>query len=225
MSDVADSLKDFRAEELLRDSHIVDDTRQLGSRLLAVSIGDRISIEDRYKQLVEKINELPVIQLEDSVPPGTENSYKGRLISGLETVLDACNRVNDGLMDFQAYLETTMAEIKARRSAFVAWYSIALAERRRLQASVIKALAEAEFTRLMASRDLHVELMLRSAKTLSDRLKAFRKAQQERYHNGEDQVNAWWAEHYPTNYGPERPAISNSSPLISDPKPNNDEYL
>jgi hypothetical protein len=196
----ASILNQLKAESLLEDSHILKQVDTLRNGLRYKTDGEEVSFDDFFQTLQSEIAELPRIELESTITPGTESLYQIQLVTALESVFDDADRVLNRLLFFQSKLQAAQQQFQVLEVTFIAWYSIAATEflnapdfkAIKLNATAIKALAQSEFGRLMEGVHIDVETLLEVTKVLSKQILSHKTVAQEKYNLGKDQVNASW---------------------------------
>ena len=163
-------LEAFKAEALLGDADIMDRIAKLKSGLQYSTEGDRVSFDDYLTTLRGAVDSIPKLELDIDVPPGTENQYSMQLANTMEQIVDDSERVVRRLAHFQGRLHDAERQIVNLRAEFVAWYLLAAGsllkglEDIKLPQRELRALADAEFSRLMGNLDVRVASLLADLK-------------------------------------------------------------
>lgn len=194
----------FKAEALLKDSDILTRIENLRKHVLYSSDGQLFSFDDYLTILRDAVDAIPKLELETDVAPGTENQYSIQLVTGMEQIVDDCDRVQRKLAHFQSKLRDAERQINNLKSEFLAWYVlqasalIANLEDIKLPSKEMRALGEAEFSRLMGNLDLKIETVLEDLKLEFERVAQHKSTQKEKHNLGKDQANASWTSALPS---------------------------
>jgi len=201
----ASVLNQLNAESLLENSHILIQINNLRNGLKYKTNGEEISFDDFFCKIQDETTSIPQINLESIITPGTESQYQIQLVNALEKVFDNADLVANRLYFFQSKLRAALQQAEVLEVTFVAWYSIAATEfleeykTIRLSATVVKALAQAEFGRLMEGINIDLEALMETTKVLAKQIQSKKSLAQEKYNLGKDQVNAaWTSQNLPT---------------------------
>lgn len=195
MDKVLDILK---TENLLAGSDILDQISSLRKSLCYTSEGESISFDDYYLKLQNDVDNLPSIQLQNTISPNTEAEYSVQLITALETVIDAVDRVGNKLLHYQSKIKNAQLEIQNLEATFVVWYTVsALDKGFKLTAKMAGDLAKGEFFRLMGGITAEIDSLLEALKVQAARVKTHKLNQREKYNLGKEQINAVWTSSLP----------------------------
>jgi hypothetical protein len=192
-----------KAENLLKDSYVFTQIEELKKSLRYKSNGDEVSFNDFFDWLNAEDQKLPKLNLSSALSPGTEAKYLNDLITSLEAVNDEVDRILTKNLNFQSKVMSALDQSKTLKNSFVAWYSLALNDYihqngiKGIPASSVKALSEAEFSRLMGGTEVELEILLEAIKVQGEKLKRHKKLSQEKYDLGKDQANALWTTSLP----------------------------
>lgn len=205
MSRATTTLNALKAENLLAGSYVLTQIESLRTNLKYRSNGDAVSFDDFYLKLQKEVEDLPRLQLMNTVATGTENQYIMQLVKGLETIFDDADRVVRRVIHFQSKLQNAVSQVSKLRAAFNAWYSLAAGEAledngAKFPSNQLKDLASSEFSRLMENLDVEVDSLLAAVKVQTDQIKQWKKTQQDKFNLGKDQANASWTSGLP-NFG------------------------
>jgi len=198
MNPTSHILNELRAETLLEGSHVLSQIEILSKGLKYKTSNHEVGFEDFFGIIQQEISSLPRLELESSITPGTESQYQVQLVTALEKIFDASDLVLNRLLFFQSKLRAALQQANVLEVTFIAWYSIAVAEALenyktvKLTSTVIKALAQAEFGRLMNGVNIDLETLTEATKILSKQIQSHKSVAQEKYNLGKDQVNASW---------------------------------
>lgn len=216
----------FKAEAVLgQDAEIFVRLENLRKRMEYSSEGDRRSFDDYYELLKQAVDEIPKLELETDVVPGTENQYSLEMASTMEQIVDDCDRVLRKLAHFQGRLRDAERQISNLKAEFVAWYLLSASvlikslEDVKLPPKDVRALAEAEFSRLVGNIDVRVTTLLDDIKIEYDRVASHKSAQKEKHNLGKDQINASWTSVLPSYGG----AVAPESSQYTQPQDEEDE--
>jgi len=192
----------LKAESLFPGSHILAYIERLARELSCQSDGTAISYEDMYASLAARVDALPKLSLDLSVPTGAEVQYSIQLLHAMEQVADDCEAASHLVSTFESRIRDAVGKLKRVHGEFGAWYALAAQERLsgtevRLSAPQLKQLADSEFSRLTGCLDITMESMLNAVKLLRGEIKEHKKTQMDKYSMGKDQVNASWTSHMP----------------------------
>jgi hypothetical protein len=188
----------FRAETLLGNADILARIDSLRNGLQYATEGNQVSFDDQLQKLRDAVDEIPKLELETDVAPGTENYYSVQLITSMERIMDACEYVSRRLSKFQGRLRDAERQINNLKAEFMAWYILAATEMLsgmedvKLATKEVRALSEAEFSRMMRNMDLKVESVLDDLKLEFERISQHKATQKEKHNLGKDQANASW---------------------------------
>jgi hypothetical protein len=193
----------LQAETLLENSHILTQISTLKDSLKYKTGGEYLSFDDFFISLENQVDNLPKLKLESVVATGTENQYIIQLVTALEKALDDCDRVGQKVIHYEAKLKDAAAQVKKMGAAFGVWYTLAAVEvvtryEIPLPASQLRALADAEFSKLMDNLDVSVNSLISAVKSTSERLKQHKRTQVEKFNLGKDQANASWTSNFPS---------------------------
>jgi hypothetical protein len=188
------------------DAEIFQRIDTLRQRMQYNTEGERRSFDDYFEIIREAVDAIPKLELETDVVPGTENQYSLELANTMEQIVDDSDRVLRKLAHFQGRLRDAERQISNLKAEFVAWYLLAAnvliknLEDVKLPPKDVRALAEAEFSRLMSNVDVRVMTLLEDIKIEYDRVASHKSAQREKHNLGKDQINASWTSILPS-YG------------------------
>jgi hypothetical protein len=230
-----DSLK---AENLLRDSEILNMIERLKAGLRYKTDDTYVSFDDHFLTLQAQVDGIKRIQLADNVVPALGAVYENELLSHLEEIQDQVERISISIIRFQGDIARADADTKEIAVAFEAWYTIAAKEfisttAIKLPEATLKSLGKTEFTRLMSQSNLGLSSLSEALKVLLRQLDGKKKLAQAKLQLGRDQINAAHFNRLPETMGvnPERPRFNlivdedNDTPapaapfLASDKKP------
>ncbi len=227
MNPTSNILNELQAETVLEGSHVLEQITTLRTGLRYSTDGQQVSFNDFYDVMQKEIGDLTRLKLEETVTPGTEAQYQIQLVTALEKIFDDADRVLNRLLFFQSKLRAAKQQSDVLEVTFIAWYSLAVSEALenykaiKLSATVIKALAQAEFGRLMEGVHIDLETLLEATKILAKQIQSHKSLAQEKYNLGKDQVNASWTSQ---NIPAEGLADSDgASALINTPEPEEED--
>lgn len=205
----------FKAEAVLgADAEIFQRIELLRQRMHYSTEGDRRSFEDYFTVLRDAVDAIPKLELDTDVVPGGENQYSLELAQTMEQIVDDCDRISRKLVHFQGRLLDAERQIQNLRSEFVAWYMLAggqlLAglEDVKLPLKELRALADAEFSRLLGNVDVRITTLFDDLKIEFSRVSSHKSAQKEKHELGRDQINASWTSILPSYGGAVAPEAS-----------------
>lgn len=193
----------LKAETLLGESQLFDQIKKLCSDLTYSTVDGKLAFDDYFTALVQDIDNIPKLELENDVAPGTETVYTIQLTQSAEMIVDECDRIFRRLNQFEGKLREAERSINNQKAEFVAWYMIAAItlfkdlDDIKLPMAETRKLAEAEFSRLMSNLDVKVTSLLEAIKIESGKVTAHKATQKEKYNLGKDQANATWASTLP----------------------------
>jgi hypothetical protein len=198
-------LNSLNAENLLTNSHILEQISALRKGFQYNSDGESISYDDYFFKLEKEVSNLKRIALNFNVPAGTETQYLIQLSDALGDINDEVYRVLSKSLHFQSKVETALNESKKLEASFIAWYTLAAmtmfqGSEIKLPAATIKALAESEFSRLMQGVNVELKTLIEALKIKIEQTKLHKKTQENKFNLGKEQINASWAGHIP-NFG------------------------
>lgn len=207
------ALEALKAEALLAGSFILTTVQKTAYDVRYTSHGDAVSYPDLYSRLAREVDELPMLVLDLSIPPGAESQYSIHLTEAMESVSDDCERVVRKIIKFKSRVKDAASRLKGLHGEFTAWYVLAGTEALKalalhISSVQVKELADSEFLRLTEGIEVTLESMLNAIVTLEAEIKVHRQAQQEKYAMGKDQINASWTTHMPI--------FNNSSDIAKD---------
>jgi hypothetical protein len=209
-----DLMQSFRAEIVMgADAEIFSRITALRDRFQYATEGERTSFDSYFTTLRQAVDEIPQLELDTDVAPGTENQYSMQLASTMEQIVDTSDRILRKLAHFQGRLRDAMRQNDNLKAEFVVWYLIAasaILKSVKLPLKDSRAFAEAEFSRFMDNVDIRIISLLDDLKLEFDRVASHKAAQREKHNLGKDQANASWTSAIPSFGG----AVSeNRSPL------------
>jgi hypothetical protein len=193
----------LKAETLLGESQLFDQIKKLCADLTYSTVDGKLAFDDYFNALVQDIDNIPKLELENDVAPGTETVYTIQLTQSAEMIVDECDRIFRRLNQFEGKLREAERTINNQKAEFVAWYMIAAItlfkdlDDIKLPMAETRKLAEAEFSRLMSNLDVKVTSLLEAIKIESGKVTAHKATQKEKYNLGKDQANATWASTLP----------------------------
>jgi hypothetical protein len=193
----------LKAETLLGESQLFGQIEKLCVDLTYNTVDGKLAFDDYFNALVQDIDNIPKLELENDVAPGTETVYTIQLTQSAEMIVDECDRIFRRLNQFEGKLREAERTINNQKAEFVAWYMIAAItlfkdlDDIKLPMAETRKLAEAEFSRLMSNLDVKVTSLLEAVKIESGKVTAHKATQKEKYNLGKDQANATWASTLP----------------------------
>jgi hypothetical protein len=194
----------FKAEALLGgDSDILVRIESLRNSLQYSTEGQQVAFNDYLKTLRDAVDNIPRLELDTDVSPGTETTYSIQLITSMEKIVDDCDRVLRKLSHFQGRLRDAERQISNLKSEFVAWYLLAAGsllanmEDIKLPSKELRSLADGEFSRLITNMDVRIMGTLEDLKLEFERLSHHKAAQKEKHSLGKEQANASWTSTLP----------------------------
>lgn len=199
-------LNRLKGDVLLAGSHILTQIETLKSGLQYGTDGKYVSFDDHFLFLQENIDKIKRISLADAVPTLQANQYENELLSALEEVLESAQKWETRAIAFQGRLQRAVADINELAAGFESWYYLAAVEvleqqQIKFPTTNIKALATAEFNRLMDRSNLTISALVEAVKIEIKRLDSKRKMARQKFEMGCKQVDAAWATRLPESKG------------------------
>ena len=187
-------LNQLKAETVLEDTGLLEKVEKLRATFIYKSSEEAYSFDDYYLKLLKEADGVEQITLLPSVAPGTAQSYLVQLTQSLQLVTDKIESIHSRSLFFLGKVRAAIHNKDSLEAAFTVWYHIAIADilkshDLKFTASVCKALAESEFTRLIGE-EVVLEGMEEAIGMLIEHLKSSKKLAMEKYKLGTEQANA-----------------------------------
>ena len=187
-------LNQLKAETVLEGTGLLEKVEKLRSTFTYKSSEEAYSFDDYYLRLLKEADGVEQITLLSSVAPGTAQSYLVQLTQSLQLVTDKIESIHSRALFFLGKVRAAIHNKDGLEAAFTVWYQIAItdvlkAHDLKFTASVCKALAESEFTRLIGE-EVVLEGMEDAISMLIEHLKSAKKLAMEKYKLGTEQANA-----------------------------------
>ena len=187
-------LNQLKAETVLEGTGLLEKVEKLRSTFTYKSSEEAYSFDDYYLRLLKEADGVEQITLLSSVAPGTAQSYLVQLTQSLQLVTDKIESIHSRALFFLGKVRAAIHNKDGLEAAFTVWYQIAITEilkahDLKFTASVCKALAESEFTRLIGE-EVVLEGMEDAISMLIEHLKSAKKLAMEKYKLGTEQANA-----------------------------------
>jgi hypothetical protein len=195
-------LNQLKAEVLLENSYILTLITDLKTNLRTVSNSEEVGFDDYFLRLQGEVDTVGSIKLLDRVPEGNEGRYTNTLISYLEQIQDDCERVEVRLVSFQGRIMSAASRVEELATAFEAWFFLAAVEvltrhDLKLPNTQVRAIAAAEFSRLMEHSNVALGALVEALKVERTRVTGKKKMAQKKFELGKEQVNAAWGNKLP----------------------------
>lgn len=186
-----------KAEQLLAGSDLLKQIEDFRTELRYTTDGDVFSYDDYYSILQKQITALPHLTLQSEIAPNTENEYQVKLLTALDDIYTAIERISIKLAHFQSKIKTAESRADSLKASFVAWYCLALddyltAYDKKLTATTVANLASSEFERLMQGVNVDLSNLGAALKVQVEILNKRKKTAQDKFNLGKDQANASW---------------------------------
>jgi len=187
-------LNQLKAETVLEDTGLLEKVEKLRATFIYKSSEEAYSFDDYYLKLLKEADGVEQITLLSSVAPGTAQSYLVQLTQSLQLVTDKIESIHSRSLFFLGKVRAAIHNKDSLEAAFTVWYQIAIADilkshDLKFTASVCKALAESEFTRLIGE-EVVLEGMEEAIGMLIEHLKSSKKLAMEKYKLGTEQASA-----------------------------------
>lgn len=198
--DLAKGMGLFTADHLLFNSPFYGEVIKLRDNLSRNSDGNIIDYDAATKRLRDEVTDLPTLELQMSVPSGTESAYQRQLLHALEKINDDHDRVLHKLFKIKSRLANAVTLMKIQRSQFVAFFSLAFPiavhelniPNFKLSVKAIEKIAEGEYSRVMDALDMAAPSTISELEILEREIKRRKAAQADKYQMGKEQVNLMW---------------------------------
>lgn len=193
----------FKAETLLADANILTKIQNLKVNIQYATDEDKISFDDYLTSIRKEVDNIPRLELETDIAPGTESHYTSLLITSMEKIVDDCGRTMRKLSYFKGRLLDAQRQVNNLKSEFIAWYLLSAAAVLsamdvKLAAKEVKSLAESEFSRLMEDVDIKIESVLEDVKLEISQIAQHKSTQKEKMELGRDQAVESWSSLLPS---------------------------
>ena len=185
-------LNQLKAEILLEGTPILEKVTRLHNSFNYKSTDEVYSYDDYYMKLLKETEKIEQIQLLSTVVPGTAQKYLVDLTQSLQLVTDKIESIHSRALFFAGKVRAAMRSREGLEAEFSVWYQIAVTEvlkahDLKFSASVCKALAESEFTRLIGE-NVVLEGVEDAINMLIEHLKNAKKLAMEKYKLGTEQA-------------------------------------
>lgn len=203
---VAHLMNSLQAEVLLEGSYILSQIDKLRVSFCQASADGKLSNDDYFDYLEREIQSIPRLELLSRVAPNVESTYIQELVESLDQIQEKITIVHNLALRFQARLIESQTAILEAGGAFEAWYSLAVQEflrgsNNKMSQSTVKALAQSEFSRLMAGVPAAITSLLVAVKAETEHLNSKKRMAREKVELGREQVQAAWTTRLPPIHG------------------------
>jgi hypothetical protein len=203
-SPVSGAMAALKAAALLgEDSEMLVQIRELKKNLQYNTDSQKFALDDVLHKIAAEINNIPKLNLDNNIQPGTETTYQIQLTQVAEQIVNECDRLYQKINQFNGKLREAERQVQNLHAAFNGWYVMAVTmlfkdmDDVKLPLAEARKIADAEFSELLGGLDTALITLVEQTKQEKDRIAHFKAAQKEKYDYGIDQANATYASTLP----------------------------
>jgi hypothetical protein len=203
-SPVSGAMAALKASALLgEESEMLVKIRELKHNLRYNTDDQKFALDDVLAKIADEINNIPKLDLDNNIQPGTETTYQIQLTQVAEQIVNECDRLYQKINQFSGKLREAERQVQNLHAAFNGWYVMAITmlfkdmDDVKLPLAEARKIADAEFSELLGGLDVALITLIEQTKQEKDRIAHYKAAQKEKYDYGIDQANATYASTLP----------------------------
>lgn len=203
-SPVSGAMAALKAAALLgEDSELLVKIRELKQNLQYNTDSQKFALVDVLHKIADEIDNIPKLELDNNIQPGTETTYQIQLTQVAEQIVNECDRLYQKINQFSGKLREAERQVQNLHAAFGGWYVMAVnllfkdMDDVKLPLAEARKIADAEFSELLGGLDTALITLIEQTKQEKDRIAHYKAAQKEKYDYGIDQANATYASTLP----------------------------
>jgi len=203
-SPVSGAMAALKAAALLgEDSELLVKIRELKQNLQYNTDSQKLALDDVLARIADEIDNIPKLELDNNIQPGTETTYQIQLTQVAEQIVNECDRLYQKINQFSGKLREAERQVQNLHAAFGGWYVMAVnllfkdMDDVKLPLAEARKIADAEFSELLGGLDTALITLIEQTKQEKDRIAHYKSAQKEKYDYGIDQANATYASTLP----------------------------